>query len=269
MSQTVFDGRNATSASTSAYAGRSTLMKLHDLADTTPPLNQEFVDEFSVEDLLAETAALVDSTATMTSATSTNADHTNFDSETAALLPFNGEEQIQTFGGYLPRSAARMLGSSHNVDAIVAESDEVQALRVENMALKAKVEHLEREVVDLRAATHAKNNTATQYQKLFNVLRIRNTELETQVRELSAKVVHHDGTVGKLNDLILRQDSTLKHIRKVAIRKIGLAKKKVQVVQERCRDQTEEALHEQHRRHLDVERQLRTTTRYLQGQFFF
>ena len=254
------------------------------------------VKDFSVDDILAETASLV--------------------SIPTDLDDADGSH----FGGLLPNAPAWSLHSAtssgepparraayEQTDSLIADADSMTELRVENVALRARVGRLEEELAKYQSMASSSALAQTQYvhnynskrvqrikcwlhgalayfshfdhclwslhgllkclryQKLSNVLRVRNSELETQVSEISAKLAQHSRSVGKLNDLILRQDSALKHVRKSAARKVQLAKKKVQSADIKCQELLQDSLDLQKQRHLDAERQLIAKTRFLQG----
>ena len=166
--------------------------------------------DFSVDDILAETASLV-------------------------KIPRKIHSSELDFGGYIPGRGGIDLSRPNDErdffcatrDSLVADSDEVTELRVQAVALTARVKKLEEELTVARESASASAVTHEQYQNLATILRARNSDLEQQVTDLSAKLAQQSGSVGKLNDLILRQDAALKHLRSAASRKIKLAKRRV------------------------------------------
>jgi len=164
------------------------------------------VEDFSVDDILAETAGLVQIPGSL---------------DEAPTAHFGGVDSLEA------SIAHRISSGHHKNNLLVADADSMTALRVENVTLKARISALEKQLAEVKQCSASATTSQSQYQKLSNVLRVRNSELENQVAELSAKYLEKSHSVGKLNDLILRQDAALKHVRKAAGRKIKLAKRKV------------------------------------------
>jgi hypothetical protein len=147
--------------------------------------------------------------------------------ETTELVYIPGaveDPQDLPLGSHLLNATA--LGHDHT-DTLVADTKELTDARVELVKLRAQVKQLEKEVASCRSTATATAHTHMQYQHLGHVLRARNAELESRNTDLEAQMAQHRGSMGKLNDLIMRQDAALKDLRATATRKIARAKRRV------------------------------------------